>query len=113
MSADCVVCFHCNGRGEVYAHINYGTLRPAEWRWIRCQPCDGLGLVSLAYRRAWEEGTRRRELRVAAHVSQQNMAQRLGVTPQAYTRMECGREPWPEGSAVVFAALEENPYFTL
>ena len=97
-------CFHCNGEGENFVHIHYAH-GPGVWRRLRCQICDGAGVVSQALAEAFVEGTRRRDIRVAARLSQREMAERLGVTTQAYSQMEHGGREWPVGSAAHFEAL--------
>ena len=101
---DTLVCFHCHGAGTSFVHIN---ARPqCYWTWLRCDTCDGTGTVSQARQTAWEEGRQRRTRRLAAQLSQREMAARLGTTPQLYSRMEQGLEPWPDDILAAFAALE-------
>ena len=102
---DTIPCFHCHGEGEILAYIN--AIPQCYWTWIRCNTCDGIGTVSQAQQTAWAEGRQRRARRVAAQLSQREMAARLGTTPQRYSRMEQGLEPWPDDSGAAFAALEE------
>ena len=101
---DDVLCFMCAGAGEFMALVRYET-GECEQRLLRCQDCDGTGRVSAVRAAAHAEGRRRRDLRVAARMSQSEMAAQLGVTPQAYSQMELGRLPFPEGSETLYTSL--------
>ena len=101
---DTLCCFHCHGEGTYYAHIN--AIPQCYWTWLRCNTCDGTGTVSQARQTAWEAGRRYRARRVAANLTQREMATRVGTTPQRYSRMEQGLEPWPDDILAAFAALE-------
>lgn len=36
-------CPRCDGRKQVWVHLNYGPERPGKWTWIDCHQCDGTG----------------------------------------------------------------------
>ncbi len=98
-------CFDCHGEKEIsrLAHLDTGI---CEWRTFRCFTCEGTGVVTTEYYAAWQEGRRRHNLRVHAHLSSREMAEKLGVRPVVYSAMEQGRVPWPDESAALFAVLE-------
>ena len=99
-------CVYCDGIGENLTDI-YCAGKPGEWRSLRCQDCDGTGIISQTQHAAYIEGRRRRNLRVKAGLTQPQMATRLGVAIAEYSQMENGRRSWPEGSEAAFAALAD------
>ena len=94
-------CVYCDGEGETFTHMHCAD-KPGESRYLRCQDCDGTGIMSQTQHAAYIEGRRRRDLRVEAGLTQPQMATRLGISSEEYSQMEHGRRPWPEGSEAAF-----------
>ena len=107
MHSSDTICAACHGRGLIYSHLHFSDGSTA-WRDLRCFRCDGTGVVSAAQHAAYALGRARRELRIAARLSQQDMATRLGCIPQEYSQMEQGFLGWPTDSDAVFQALQEE-----
>ena len=102
-----IPCVYCNGIGENLTHI-HSLGRPGAWRYLRCQACDGTGIISQMQHAAYSEGRRRRDRRLEAGLTQHQMATQLGVSTAEYSQMEHGRRPWPESSEAAFTMLEET-----
>ena len=100
-------CVYCGGEGETFVNMHWAS-RPGEWRYLRCQDCDGTGVITQVQHAAYTAGRLRRDRRVATGLTQHEMAQRIGVSLVDYSQMEHGRRPWPEGGETAFdAALAE------
>ncbi len=39
-------CPACKGKKTSYCHLNYGGVKPGEWKWLDCWLCDGAGEIS-------------------------------------------------------------------
>ena len=99
-----VLCYDCGGEGVLNALVYMSSGR-REALVIPCTTCGGGGLVSKERKALWDEGRRRRDIRLAANLSQREMADTLGLDVADYSKMEHGRRPWPVGSGAEFAAL--------
>ena len=102
-----VKCYLCGGAG-VYSALVHFTAGHCKPQVLRCDTCDGTGMVSQAQKDSYEEGRRRRTLRVNARVTQKALARQMGIPPAIYSQMELGLTPWPMGSEMLFAALERE-----
>ena len=102
-----IPCVYCDGMGETLMHLHCAD-RPGEWHYLRCQDCDGTGIITQAQHAMYTEGRLRRDLRVLTGLTQHQMATWFGVSSAEYSQMEYGRRPWPEGSEAAFdTALSE------
>ena len=63
-------CVYCDGIGENLTHIHCAG-SPDEWRSLRCQDCDGTGIMTQTQHAAYTEGRLRRDLRVVTGLTQQ------------------------------------------
>ena len=98
------LCYDCGGEGVLNALVHMSSGR-REALVLTCTACGGCGLVSKERKALWDEGRRRREMRLAANLSQREMADTLGLDVADYSKMEHGNRPWPVGSEEAFSAL--------
>lgn len=96
--SETVTCPSCTGARQVMLHVHRWP-GPNEWRLMDCSTCRGTGAIAREHAelRAW--GQQIRHLRVAARMSQAEMAQALGVPPHTYSHWEHGTDMLPQGMA--------------
>lgn len=91
MESPFVTCPHCSGKKRSLCHVNYGSVRPGEWKMMDCSTCSGGGRVTRGHMDRIEAGLKLRRERVAKGLSLRDEAIRLGIKVTELSDMERGR----------------------
>ena len=94
-----MICPDCDGKREVFAHVNRGESGGSGFETIKCFRCKGVGTVQDEQAIWIIAGKLRRTKRVAEGISLRDEAQRLGVSVVELSEIERGMRAAPEVDA--------------
>jgi DNA-binding XRE family transcriptional regulator len=101
-------CPDCEGKKEVFAHLNYGPERTGEWKMIQCFRCNGSGVVPDEMAEWINNGQVLRQMRIDAELSLRDMAKQTGIDIVTLSQSERGYINPSKAITAVYEALGEE-----